>query len=664
MRALVFLAALVGLAAACEPSLGPPRKRALPAVDGMPALRTPGVRSPRIANYRIDARYDAAARRVDATQVLTWTNTGGSAVDTLPFHLYLNGFKNESSLFMRSSNGQHRGNAAGNDSWGWIEVPSIRVGALELRPKARYIGPDETVLEVPLPAPVAPGATVEVTMTFTAQLPRVFARTGYEGAFVMVAQWFPKIGVRTGSPGFETWHCPPFHVATEFFADFGTYDVNLTVPQTHVVVATGVLTGARDDADGTRVLTYRAEDVHDFVWMLDPYMEVMTGKAKVEGGDDVIVRVVHRPRQRAFARRHLAAAIGAVEHFSELFVPYPWSVLTVIDPPPEAGGAAGMEYPTVVTTAGDSWRARDGVRVPEFVTIHEVGHNWFQGILASNEFEEAWLDEGVNEWADAVVMARMYGERQSALSWMGWTAESLRLRRALEGDSSRVPSAIATAAYAFVDFDGYAQATYAKTAFALRTLENVVGRDRFAQAMKHYATTWAFKHPTGNDLATALETSLGEDIGWFWRPAFYEPGGVDFAVRSASCIPAREPRGVFGEGSSRKVVPGGKASGYTCEVVVVNLGNVPVPVDVELRFAKNDHLRLHWDARDGSRWHRFTFARSSPLVEVEIDPDGAVLLAGNLLDDHIRIEPDKRASWRAGARITFWSQGLMQAVGP
>ncbi len=671
MRALVFLAALVGLAAACEPSLGPPRKRALPQVDGVPALRTPGARSPRLANYRIDARYDAATRRVEGTQILTWTNSGSAAVENLPFHLYLNGFKNEASYFMKTSEGSHRGNAAADDGWGWIEVTSILVGGHELRPRAQYVPVgdacrdclDETVLDVPLPAAVPPGGTVEVTMKFTSQLPQVFARTGYQGAFVMVAQWFPKIGVRAGGPGGETWHCKHFHANTEFFADFGTYDVNLTTPQTHVVVATGVLTGVRDNSDGTRLHTYRAEDVHDFVWMLDPYMEVISGKAKVEDGE-VIVRVVHRKAQRDFARRHLAAAIGAVEHFSELFVPYPWTIMTVIDPPPDAKGAMGMEYPTVVTTAGDHAFMRDGVRLPEFVTIHEVGHNWFQGILASNEVEEAWLDEGVNEWADGVVMARMYGEKQSALAWMGWRAEAFRLRRALEGDLSRVPSPIATAAYAFVDFDGYASATYGRTAAALRTLENTVGRDRFAAAMKSYTQQWAFKHPTGNDFFTAVQASVGQDLSWFWRPAFYDVGSVDFAVRSASCEPVRPPRGVFGEGASRKVERGGaEGKGMKCQVTVVNLGVVPVPVDIELRFADDSRHVERWP-QDGSRWFRIELGRSSPLVEVEIDPDRAVMLSDNLLDDHIRLAPDKRASWRAGARITFWTQGLMQAVAP
>ena len=105
-------------------------------------------------------------------------------------------------------------------------------------------------------------------------------------------------------------------------------------------------------------------------------------------------------------------------------MPYPWSIMNVIDPPVDAAmGAGGMEYPTLVTTAGDSVFARPGIHLPEYVTVHEVGHNWFQGMLASNEVEEAWLDEGVDEWADAHVMADLYGARTSAVDWMDFQAE-------------------------------------------------------------------------------------------------------------------------------------------------------------------------------------------------------------------------------------------------
>ena len=662
---LVICALAAWGSGACGSDLGPPVQRAAPKPDGKPALRIAGEKSARIASYRLDARYDATAHRIEATQTLTWKNTGGSTVTELPFHLYLNGFKIESTLFMTSSHGEHRGAVAGDGRWGWIDVTSITLAGAELRPRATFQGPDETVLAVPLPTPIEVGGSIELTMAFTAQLPEVFARTGYKGAFTMVGQWFPKVGVRVGAPGFERWHCPPFHMHTEFFADFGTYDVDLTVPDTHVVAATGVLVEVKDNGDRTRTLRYRAEDVHDFAWAIDPYLEMISGNADV-AGTPVEVRVYFRPPQRDFAKRHLAAGIGAVETFSRLFVPYPWSIMTVVDPPPGADGAAGMEYPTLVTTAADNVLMRPGIRVPEFVTIHEIGHNWFQGILASNEFEEGWLDEGVNEWADGVVMAQLYGEKQSGIDWLGWKAEAFRLRRALTGRVGDNPSAIATAAYAFPDFASYGEATYEKTARTFRTLENLVGRDTFAAAMRSYAETWAFKHPTGADLMAHLSRSVNEDLSWFFRPALYEPGAVDYAVRTATCRAQHAPRGVFGEGPGRRTVGADQSpdtGGWACELVIVNRGTIPVPVDIDLRFEDGTHERVRWDARDGSRWHRFEMARSSPLAEVSIDPDGQVLLAEHVLDDRLRLGPDKHASWRATARLSYWTQSLMQVVG-
>src|SRR5204863_5266305 len=159
--------------------------------------------------------------------------------------------------------------------YGWIDVTSITSGGEELRARSQMTGPhhDETVLQVPLPHAVEPGASIELDLAFTVQLPPVFARTGYSGDFLLVGQWFPKVGVRLG----DRWYCEPFHANSEFFADFGTYDVKLTVPSTQVIAATGVLTDAVDDGDGTFTLTYHAEDVHDFVFMADPYMKVMTG---------------------------------------------------------------------------------------------------------------------------------------------------------------------------------------------------------------------------------------------------------------------------------------------------------------------------------------------------------------------------------------------------
>ncbi len=657
---------------ACGRDHGAPRVRPIAKPNGNAALRGGGApRSPRIANYKIEARLDAVKHQLSGTETLTWTNSGASSVDRLPFHLYLNAFKNESSLFMRTSHGIERGEASSEHGWGWIQIDSLQIAGAELvsklvRPDSGTPDPDESVMELPLPTAVAPGATIEVSFKFTAQLPEVFARTGYKGEFHMVGQWFPKIGVRIGPPGAERWECQPMHANTEFFADFGTYDVAVTVPSTYVVAATGVLVAASEAPGGTRTFSYHAEDVHDFAWMADPYMDVMSGQAKVDNSN-VEVRVYYRPEQKEFARRHLEAAIGAIERFSAWFVPYPWPIMTVIDPPMDAAkGAGGMEYPTLVTTTGDTVFARPGFRLPEMVTVHEVGHNWFQGILASNEAVEAWLDEGVNEWADARVMDDLYGARTSGVDWMGWQAEVAALRRALAEDPGSLPSPIASAAYAFVDNGAYGEATYASTMRALRTLEQTVGPNRFAAAMKAYAKAYAFKHPTGRDLFDTLNKELDQDLTWFFGPVFQQVGGIRLGIRTASCRLAHSPRGVFTEGSGKKLVTDNEApenGAYICEVVVINLGTIHVPLDIELQFADGSTQRVHWDDRGNGNSERFVLQRSSLLTEVWLDPDNKIWL-DSPMKHRFRLEGDGSASLRAAAWVSSTTQTLMQIVGP
>ncbi len=642
------------------------RVRPLPTPDGRTPLRGGGpARSPRIASYVIDVKLDAVRHALSATQKLVWTNTGSTAVDVLPFHLYLNAFKNESTLFMTTSRGEMRGAKASVQDWGWIQIDSIRTAGAELVSTLRFPGPDETVVELPLAAPVAPGAQIELELAFTAQLPRVFARTGHHGEFHMVGQWFPKIGVRTGLPGEERWDCAPFHINAEFFADFGTYDVSITVPNTFVVAATGVLTAAAEAPGGTRTLTDRAEDVHDFVWMADPYMEVKAGQARVDG-DPVEIRVLYRPEQEDFARRHLAAATGAVERFGARLLPYPWPIMTIVDPPLAAiDGAGGMEYPTLVTTAGDSVFAPPGVRLPEYVTVHEVGHNWLGGILASNEVLEAWMDEGVNEWLDAKVMADLYGARGSGIDWMGWQAEISALRAAMMSDPRSLPSPIATAAAAFVDNRAYGEVTYAKTARALETLENLVGSAKIDAAMKSYASSWAFKHPTGRDLFDHLARETGADLAWFER-AFREVGGHEIALRTAGCRVAHPPRGTFGTGPERKVVGEREAPDrgtFVCEVVVSNTGAVHTPVEIDLVFADHSTERVQWSDPGKATWERFVIERSSRLIEVHIDPDRKLALTSPV-EHHYRLQPDASAAIRAGAWTGSLAQTLMQVVGP
>ncbi|MCG8417640.1 MAG: M1 family metallopeptidase [Proteobacteria bacterium] len=695
---LVF-AAGTALGAACSSSPGTPAVKPLPEPDPYPALITRGPLSPRIANYDIRVRFDPVAHRIVAEQTLRWTNPATRPVSKLPFHLYMNAFKNEESVFMRESRGRHRDARASETGWGWIDVTAVQVhhndvtispddvtispgpndpgepgpmravpgSKAELLDRVVFPGPDETVLEVPLDQPVQPGQTIEVFMAFEVQLPEVFARTGYKNAFHMVGQWFPKIGVVVGEPGSERWHCEPFHLHSEFFADFGVYDVAIQVPNTHTVAATGVLTGAVDNGDGTRTLTYHAEDVHDFAWMADPHIDVIEGEAKNQYGT-VRVRVYHRPAQRHFAERHLHAGIGAIEQFSALYVPYPWSLISIIDPPPRAArGAGGMEYPTFVTTAGDSFFTPPGVRLPEYITVHEVGHNWFQGMLASNEVDEAWLDEGVNEYADSIVMDALYGDGSGMVDWAGFRASSHLMRRAASGFLELIPAPIETISYEFPDYSSYAMATYLKTGLALRTLENIVGVEDFRRAMAFYAQRFAFRHPTGRDFFSSLEQALGRQLDWFVEPAFRQIGAVHYEVRDINCRRKhKKPRGVFGRGDDKVIVTpedGPETDTWTCQVLIVNVGRVPAPVDVRIEFDDGTIHREHLSVSFDKTWHRISVERKSPVARVVIDPDQAIVLDSHLHRRDVRTDPALGPARRAAARAQFWTQTLLQVVG-
>ena len=195
--------------------------------------------SDRRVRYQIDARLDTEKKEIHGRERLTWRNPAPHPVPDLQFHLYLNAFRDENSSFRRGSGGgQLRGDVMDARFPGAIDLLSMRTeDGVDLLPLGEFIHPDDdnaddrTVWRVVLPQPVPAGGSITLDIEFLAKLPQVFARTGYYGNFFMVAQWFPKLGVyepvgmrRRTTPG---WNCHQFHATTEYYADFGEYDVTL-----------------------------------------------------------------------------------------------------------------------------------------------------------------------------------------------------------------------------------------------------------------------------------------------------------------------------------------------------------------------------------------------------------------------------------------------------
>jgi hypothetical protein len=393
--------------------------------------------------------------------------------------------------------------------------------------------------------------------------------------------------------------------------------------------------------------------------MADPRMRTLRGVA--DGDIDVVV--YYRPAQEAFAQRHLEAAVRALEGFGRRFGPYPFSVMRIIDPPLDAdAGAGGMEYPMIVTAGDDHVLTSEGSFIPEQVTVHEVGHNWFQGVLASNEVDEPFLDEGLNEYATGLVLDEWLGPGRSLVDHWGLRLGYFAAHQ-IAFDPAHYTAPIVRRSYEFPTFTEYGVVVYAKTAVALKTLENVVGRERLLDALGAYARKNAFRHPTRADLFAALETHLGPETAVYLAKSLVEPGTVDYRLADVRTRRARPPRGVFGEGPGRRVVgdkeaPEGK--GWIAEVLVQNAGTVAVPVEIELAFADGTRQRRRWDGRGPFSW--IVQEGPSELVEARVDPDGLLRLEHARHDNDWRVR-FRRPAWRAAARAGFWQQNLLQLVG-
>jgi aminopeptidase N len=228
-------------------------------------------------------------------------------------------------------------------------------------------------------------------MKWQGRLPELTERAGFEGSFHMVSQWFPKIGVFTG----QGWKCHVYCASCEFFADFGNYDVELTVPRKYVVGASGTL--VRSEIRGEeRIDTYHAEDIHDFAWAASPdFLERRELMDERPGHPGVMVRLLYQPDHSWFTEEQLRLLRLTLRDYGDWFGAYPYSTLTAIDVPDDATAAA-MEYPTLVAILSPASVLAPERSYARYVTIHELGHNWFYGLVASNEAEEPWLDEGVN----------------------------------------------------------------------------------------------------------------------------------------------------------------------------------------------------------------------------------------------------------------------------
>jgi peptidase M1-like protein len=684
-----------------------------------------------IASYKIDVnlKLDERGRPTDleGRQRLTWVNDSPDIINDLQFHLYLNAFKNEKSTFFKESGGQLRGDRIQPGQWGWIDVKEMRIaGGEDLTSKIEFIHPDDdnaddqSVIRVPLSKPVNPGERITLDIKFTARLPRVFARTGYWEQFALVGQWFPKIGVWESAGerrrAVAGWNCHQFHAYSEFYADFGDYDVTITVPAAYrgKIGATGKMVSEKASQDGTFSYTFSQANVHDFAWTVDPNYLVVTRQfiadAQVKDEEigewarrlnlaqdqiklkDVSVTLLIQPEHRGQIDRHFAAAFNAIKYFGLWYGKYPYETLTIVDPPYNGDGASGMEYPTFITAGTSWWPGRD--QNPEAVIVHEFGHQFWQGMVASNEFEESWLDEGFNTYSTAKVLKQAYGADQFPIRFMGIPLFYLPVDiphpyedriLTLQG---KFNDPILTPTWKFYDQLSWGLNSYPRSGLVMSTLEGYLGDELMARVMREYHQKWRYRHPASQDFFDAVNAVTRRDLTWFFDQFVKGIGTLDYEVVEVKSVRSKTAEGIFDKEGQKTEVKADKrlesSQSYETEVAVRRAGEAYFPYELLLKFrdgnkifAKPIALREGMieyqfeDTRTGrkwndswvisDRWKKFKFTTPSELEFAQLDPEDKILLDSNLTNNSKTTSASGAGAavrWASGAM--FWLQALLQ----
>ena len=571
--------------------------------------------TPPIASYTLDVTLDVEAKTLTGHEVATYVNTTAEPIPDLVFHLYLNAFRSADTIYMREI-----GHGWGPGRTAWITVTDVRL--TNGTPLTLEEVEDGTLARAELPTPVAPGETVAVEMDFEAQLPQVFTRTGYAGDFFMLGQWFPKLGVWQDG----AWNAYAFHANAEFYADFGTYDVTITLPSSYVTGGTGLPVSKVDHGDGTQTVHYHAEDVIDFAWTASPHFQEATRQV-----DGVEILYLYLPEHAWTVERVLDAAEAAVDHYGRWYGPYPYTRLTVVDVPNGGQGAGGMEYPTLVTagTLIGPAGAR-AARLLEVVVVHEIGHQWWQSMVAFNEAEEPWLDEGFTDYSAVRAMAAAYTDDASFVDIGKVEMSYLDMRRAEYISNPRVP--MYGRAWEFAGRD-YQTGAYSKPVVALSTLERVVGEEMMLDVMRTFFQRHQFGHPTTEDFRAVTEEVCDQDLAWFFDGLVYGDGVLNYAVTD---LDARS-------------------------VTVARQGDVIIPTEVEITFADGSAVVEWWDGAEAEA--TFTYPGRPPVRSAEVDPERKLMVdlswADNGLSRQLEVSP-----WLAlVTRLLYNLQSALLALG-
>jgi hypothetical protein len=502
-------------------------------------------------DHIIRVELDDERHMLHGHQRFTYTNNSPGALDTIWIHLWPNAYSGRNTALSRQlvDQGNLALHFADAGQRGKIDSLDFRVEQTALRWGYHHRHPD--IGWIKLPEPLNSGNWITIHTPFRVKIPDSrFSRLGHTGQAYHITQWFPKPAVHDR----DGWHAMPYLTQGEFYSNFGTYDVTITLPRNYVVAATGMLKDNPEEeqfldnmARGaiasypsdvfptsdteTKTLRYVQDNVHDFAWFADKRFIVKKGSVTLpRSGRTVTTWTMYTPRNAALWSDAIEYVNESVRLYSEWVGDYPYDACTAVDGTISAGG--GMEYP-MVTIIGNmsSKEALDNV------IAHEVGHNWFYGILASNERQHPWLDEGMNSFVELRYMRQRHGGKGAMIQVPFLKMEEIKDGRRFESEAMYLFNArrnldqpVQCHSACFTPLN-YGAMVYGKSALIFDHLFAYLGEEVFDRCMHAYFEEWKFRHPRPQDVRVVFERESGKDLSWVFDELLTTDHKVDFKAR-------------------------------------------------------------------------------------------------------------------------------------
>ena len=510
-------------------------------------------------DYIINVELNDKKHILIADITIDYTNNSPDDLDIIWLHIWPNAYKDNSTALAKQklSDGDLDLQNATQEERGYISDLNFKVNNKQVDWKYH---PDHIdICKIILNKPIRSGESIRITTPFKVKIPDAkFSRLGHLDQSYMITQWYPKPAVYDK----DGWHEMPYLNQGEFYSEFGSFNVNITLPRNYTVGATGDLQNKGEnirldelasitkeidtfgtdlsfpDSDKkTKTIRFIQDNIHDFGWFADKRYHVLKGEVNLPYSNrTVILYSMFTNNEANLWKNSIEYLHDAIYYYSLWNGDYPYNHCTAVDGTIAAGG--GMEYPNV-TVIGESINAK----ALEEVIMHEVGHNWFYGILGSNERDHAWMDEGINSFNELRYMRTKYPDYNMILDLL--PPKLLKILDLQDYTNKQIIGELAymmnawTAKDQPIDFPSdkytpmnYGGIVYMKSAIVFDYLMEYLGEDLFDKCMKAYYEKWKFKHPQPKDLQKIFENETKKDLSWFFNDMIKTTGKLDYKISS------------------------------------------------------------------------------------------------------------------------------------